>query len=39
MEHSGNGCDLASSLCKCDLRWGELFVLSWAMVRRGSISS
>ena len=40
--HSGDGCDLASPLCKYDLRKGDLFVLSWAMVRRvrrGSISS
>ena len=32
--HSGNGCDLASTLCKYDLRKGNLFDLSWAMVRR-----
>ena len=41
-EHSGDGCDLASTLCKYDLRKGDLFVLSWARVRgvrRGSISS
>ena len=34
--HSGDGCDLASTLCKYDL-----FVLNWARVRRvrrGSIS-
>ena len=42
--HSGNGCgcDLASTLSKYDLRKGDLFVLSWARVRRvswGSISS
>ena len=40
--HSGDGCDLASTLCKYDLRNGNLFVLSWARVRRvrrGSISS
>ena len=40
--HSGEGCDLASALCKYDLRNGDLFVLSWARVlrvRRGSISS
>ena len=40
--HSGDGCDLASTLCKYDLRKGDLFVLGWAMVRRvrrGSISS
>ena len=32
--HSGDGCDLASTLCKYDLRKGGLFVLSWARVRR-----
>ena len=40
--HSGGGCDLASTLCKYDLRKCDLFVLSWARVRRvrrGSISS
>ena len=37
--HSGDGCDLASTLCTYDLRKGDLFVLSWARVRRGSISS
>ena len=26
--HSGDGCDLASILCKYDLRKGDLFVLS-----------
>ena len=31
--HSGDGCDLASTLCKYDLRKGDLFVLSWARVR------
>ena len=39
---SGDGCDLASTLCKYDLRKGDLFVLIWAMVRRvrpGSLSS
>ena len=38
---SGDGCDLASTLCKYDLRKGDLFVLSWARVRRvrrGSLS-
>ena len=38
----GDGCDLSSTLCKYDLRKGDLFVLSWARVRRmrqGSISS
>ena len=34
--HSGDGCDLASTLCKYDLRKGDLFVLSWASVRRVS---
>ena len=41
MGHSGDGCDLASTLCKYDLRKGDLFVLSWARVQRvrwGSIS-
>ena len=40
--HSGDRCDLASTLCKYDLRKGALFVLSWARVRRmrqGSLSS
>ena len=40
--HSGDGCDLAPTLCKYDLRNGDLFVLSWARVRqvmRGSIPS
>ena len=40
--HSGDGCDLASTLCKYDLRKLDLSVLSWARVRRvrrGSISS
>ena len=40
--HSCDGCVLASTLCKYDLRKGDLFVLSWARVRRvrrGSISS
>ena len=40
--HSGDGCDLASTLCKYDLRKSDLFVLSWARVQRvsrGSISS
>ena len=39
--HSGDGCVLASTLCKYDLRKGDLFVLSLARVRRvmrGSIS-
>ena len=33
MGHRGDGCDLASTLCKYDLRKGDLFVLSWARVR------
>ena len=40
--HSGDGCDLASTLFKYDLKKGDLFVLSWARVRRvrwGSIPS
>ena len=32
--HSGDGCVLASTLCKYDLRKGDLFVLGWARVRR-----
>ena len=32
--HSGDGCDLASTKCKYDLRMGDLFVLSWSRVRR-----
>ena len=40
--NSGDGSDLASILCKYDLKKGDLFVLSWArvrQVRRGSLSS
>ena len=41
--HSGDGCDdLASTLCKYNLRKGDFFVLSCARVRRvrrGSFSS
>ena len=37
--HSGDGCVLALTLCKYDLRKGHLFVLSCARVRRGSLSS
>ena len=37
--HSGDGCGLASTLCKYDLRKSDLFVLSWARVRRVSLSS
>ena len=32
--HSDDGCDLASTLCRYDLRKGDLFVLSWVWVRR-----
>ena len=32
--HSGDGCVLASTLCKYDLRQGHLFVLSCARVRQ-----
>ena len=32
--HSGNGYDLASTLCRYDLRKGNLFVLCWARMRR-----
>ena len=32
--HSGDGCDLASTLCKYDLRRCALFVLIRARVRR-----
>ena len=41
-EDSGDGCDLASTLCRYDLRKGDVFVLRWARVRhvrRVSISS
>ena len=40
--HSGDGCVLVSTLCKYDLRKGDLFVLGWARVRRarrGGLSS
>ena len=30
--YSGDGCVLASTLCKYDLRKGDLFVLSWASI-------
>ena len=39
---SGDRCDLALTSCKYNLLKGDLFVLSWARVRRvrrGSISS
>ena len=40
--HSGDGCVLASTLCKYILKKGDLFVLSWARgqrVMRGGLSS
>ena len=37
--HSGDGCELASTLCKYDLRKGDLFVLGWARVRRVRLES
>ena len=40
--HSGDRCDLVSTLCKYNLMKEDLFVLSWArvrQVRRGSLSS
>ena len=40
--HSGDGCDLASTSCKYDMRKEDLFLLSWARVQQvmqGSISS
>ena len=40
--HSGHGCVMASTLCKYDLKKGDLFVKRWARVRRvrqGSLSS
>ena len=40
--HSSDECVLVSTLCKYDLRQGDLFLLSWARVRQviqGSISS
>ena len=36
MGHSGDGIDLTSTLCKYDLRKGDLFVLGWTRVRRVS---
>ena len=39
MEHDGDGCDLASTLCKYDLRKGDLIVMSWARVRRVRLES
>ena len=42
MLHSGDRYVLASTLCKYDLRKGDLFIQSWARVRRvrrGNLSS
>ena len=42
MLQCGDGCDLTSTLCKYDLRKGDLFVQGWArvrQVRRGCICS
>ena len=30
--NSGHACDLVATLCKYDLRNGDLFVLGWARV-------
>ena len=35
--YSGDECDLASTLCTHALKKGDLFVLSWARVRRNKI--
>ena len=35
--HSGDVCDLTSTLCKYDLRKDDLFVLGWARMRRVSL--
>ena len=32
--NSGDGCDLEATLCKYDLKKGDLFVLIWARVGR-----
>ena len=40
--HNGGGCELESTMCKYDLKKGDLFVLGWAWVRRvrrGCVSS
>ena len=40
--HSGDGCLTSSNLFKYERRWGHLFVMSWARVRRvdrGSVVS
>ena len=37
--HSDDGCNLASTLCRYNLRKGNLFALSWARVLRVSLWS
>ena len=37
--NNDDACDLASTLCKYNLRKGDLFVLSWPRVRRVSRGS
>ena len=37
--HSGDGCDLASTLCMYDLRKHELFVLCWTREGEARTSS
>ena len=32
--HSGDGCEMASTLCKYALSKGDLFYLNWTRVRR-----
>ena len=39
MGHSGDGCDLVSTLCRYDLIKGDLFVLSWARVRSSEVGN
>ena len=39
MRNSGHRCDLALTLCKYDLRKGDLFILGWARVRRVRLGS
>ena len=35
MGHSGDGCDLALTLCRYDLREGGLFLLRWGSISCG----
>ena len=30
--HSGDGCDSALTVCRYDLKKGDIFILSWARV-------